>query len=221
MDAPASSPLLFATQKATDSAELAEPPCLLMFHGFGANEYDLLGLSSSIAPQYNVFSFRAPINLGSNQFAWFNLEAGAGGIEYDLEELDESIELVNEAVDFVPTILSYSPPETSVLGFSQGGGMALATGISRDSEIRKIVVASCLWPDGLEDIVDAEQIQKVKILLIHGINDAMIPIFEARKNQQKLEQLGARVDFYQFNMSHEIGIEATGVIRSFLASAPI
>ena len=47
---------------------------IILLHGIGANEKDLLELGEIVAPNSIVVSLQAPIALGSDSYSWFNVE---------------------------------------------------------------------------------------------------------------------------------------------------
>jgi len=92
-------------------------PLLLLLHGKGSHEGDLAGLIDRLPSDFVVASLRAPIAEGPG-FSWWvgevpsNPSAAGVGLAVDavLAWLDE---------------LPFTPPSLGVLGFSQGGVMAL------------------------------------------------------------------------------------------------
>ena len=45
------------------------PPLLLLLHGYGSNEHDLVDLADAVPPEFLVLSVRAPRVLGTGSFA--------------------------------------------------------------------------------------------------------------------------------------------------------
>lgn len=96
-------------------------PLVVMFHGYGSHEGDLMGLVPSLSPEYTYAAVRAPqpINMG---YQWFPLSG----------ELGFSVDAVIQATEPVSAWLAEQAPHHSsvvLLGFSQG--MALATSVAR------------------------------------------------------------------------------------------
>jgi hypothetical protein len=56
-------------------------PLLLMLHGYGANEYDLIGMADALDSRFTVISVRAPLSLGNGSYAWFPLAFTDEGIK--------------------------------------------------------------------------------------------------------------------------------------------
>jgi phospholipase/carboxylesterase len=86
---------------------------VVMMHGYGGKESDLFGLARFFLPEATVVaSLRAPLPQG-NGFAWYSGETAT--------ELEASVTGVLEWLD----TLSFTPSGIGLMGFSQGGRMAL------------------------------------------------------------------------------------------------
>jgi phospholipase/carboxylesterase len=93
-------------------------PLLLLLHGYNSNEGDLFGLAPYLPLSPAVASLRAPTYTGYGH-AWFPLMNE--GVEFSIEGADAAVTAIIEWLDRA------APDATSVglLGFSQGGAMAL------------------------------------------------------------------------------------------------
>ena len=93
-------------------------PVLVMMHGYGSNEADLFGLVPNLPEELAIAAIRAPLRQGRG-FAWFPLNVNEPGTPAE-EEVDLAARAVFDWLD------SLSPtPSLGLLGFSQGGAMAL------------------------------------------------------------------------------------------------
>jgi phospholipase/carboxylesterase len=98
-------------------------PLLLILHGFGAHEGDLFALTPYLPLQPAIASLRAPLALG-NGWAWFPLgdaEATPQPEDAWIEALDAATRGVLDWLDALPE----QPASVGLLGFSQGGTVAL------------------------------------------------------------------------------------------------
>lgn len=100
----------------TPERERAGRPLLLLLHGFGSHEGDLFSLAPGLPLGPAVAALRAPLTLAPGAFAWFPLEAT--GVELD-RAADEAARAV---LDWLG---SFEHGPVHVVGFSQGGAMAL------------------------------------------------------------------------------------------------
>ena len=101
--------------------ERAGKPLLVLLHGYGANEQDLLSLADLLPQEFAVASVRAPMVSGAG-FTWFPLTAS---VEYSLEAVKDAASYVEDWLDSVRP----DHPTVTLLGFSMG--MALATTLLR------------------------------------------------------------------------------------------
>ena len=60
-------------------------PAILLLHGVGSNEHDLFSFANQLPDRYLVISARAPISLGSNSFAWYQVNFSTGKPIYNFE----------------------------------------------------------------------------------------------------------------------------------------
>src|SRR5581483_7299695 len=52
----------------------AHPPVLIMLHGFGSNEQDIIAMAKSFDERLLTFSVRAPFQVPNSGFCWFRLD---------------------------------------------------------------------------------------------------------------------------------------------------
>lgn len=110
--------------------ERAGRPLLVLLHGYGSHQDDLMGLAPSLPDEPVIASLRAPI-AEAGGYAWFSHAAFADGgptIEY----ADAAARAVLDWVDSLewPDALGgpagpAGAPSVGLLGFSQGGAMVL------------------------------------------------------------------------------------------------
>ena len=90
-------------------------------------------------------------------------------------------------------------------GFSQGAMIALAIGILFPETAQKIVVCSGKLPNELKSLTwDAAAIGKTNFLILHGTQDKVIPVSEAREAQKRLNAIQARVIYQEYDCNHEM-----------------
>ena len=118
MDQTSATPVALISRPET---ERAGTPLLVLLHGYGSNEQDLMGLMRMLPEEFTYLSVRAPLQAGPG-YSWFPLS----------QDIDFSIESVETSVLALWEFLSQVIGEFSsvtLLGFSQG--MAMATSLAR------------------------------------------------------------------------------------------
>lgn len=98
-------------------AERDGRPLLVLLHGVGSHEGDLIALAPYLPQQFVVASLRAPLPHGDG-FSWYPLSTPGAP---DLGAVDDAAEAVLAWLDS----LGAHHPSVSLLGFSQGGSLSL------------------------------------------------------------------------------------------------
>ncbi|MBE9146837.1 alpha/beta hydrolase, partial [Planktothrix mougeotii] len=136
--------------------------------------------------------------------AWYALETP----EY--KGLTETQNQVKEWVESLEASTGVPLSKTILGGFSQGGAMALDVG--RYFPLAGLISLSGYLhfsPEPLDHPLSA-------VLIVHGKQDPVVPIEAAQQARNVFQQLGAQVEYQEFNMGHEIRPEVLGLIRSFV-----
>jgi len=102
-------------------------------------------------------------------------------------------------------------------GFSQGGAMALFTGLRYPQTLAGIVGLSC-YPV-LASTLDAERHaanQQTPIFLAHGMFDPMIDVSLGEEGRKLLEARGYSVEWHTYPMPHSVSPEEIEAIAAWL-----
>ncbi|MBC7402179.1 MAG: dienelactone hydrolase family protein [Microbacteriaceae bacterium] len=97
--------------------ELATRPLLVLMHGRGSHEKDLFSLAPLLPPEFVLAALRAPLQLAPGSYSWFPV--GEPGLP-SIVAADSAVAALVAWLDSVPVATS-----VSLLGFSQGGAMAV------------------------------------------------------------------------------------------------
>ena len=106
------------------------PPLLILLHGVGSNEQDLMGLAPSLDGRFLIVSARAPISLSQGAYAWFHIQFTPNGIVIRPEEAEASRLQLLKFVDEVVEAYQADPARVFLMGFSQGSIMSLAASLT-------------------------------------------------------------------------------------------
>jgi len=206
---------------------------VLWMHGLGADGHDFapivpeLGLGRTPGVRF-VFP-HAPlrpvtINQGMVMRAWYDVRGVAGERREDEAGVRESQRQI-EALIAREKARGIPAARIVLAGFSQGGAMALHTGLRHPERLAGLLALSCFLP--LADRVAAEASpanRDVPIFMAHGTGDDLIPLARARRARDVLVGLGYRVDWREYPMGHAVCPEEIGDIaawlRGVLGSAP-
>ena len=181
------------------------PPLVVMLHGYGSDEADLLGLADFLDPRLRVLSVRAPMALDMGGYAWFPLEIAGAGLAADYEEAERSLAQLAGHLDAVLAEQG-GAGETLVLGFSQGGAMALELLLERPEAVAGVAFLSGLWSRQRMpgDPARRAAVKGKPVLQTHGTGDPLIPLAEARATRGLLEELEVDLTWREYAMGHQI-----------------
>jgi len=197
----------------TDEAERAGRPLLVLLHGVGSHEGDLIGLAPYLPRDLAIASLRAPLPHGDGH-SWYPL-ALPGSPEPG--PVDEAAEAVLAWVDS----LGDAHPSVALLGFSQGGSLTLQ--LLRHAPERfawAAVLAGFVVPDDSEATSrrDAELARvRPDVFWGRGDVDAVIPLDAV---QRTADWLAAHADVEETvypGLAHGISQEELDDLNAFIS----
>jgi phospholipase/carboxylesterase len=197
---------------------------VIWLHGLGADGHDFapvvpaLGLPAHLAVRF-VFP-HAPvrpvtINMGMHMRAWYDIVALDGRRE-DETGIRASQQLIEGLIERERS-RGIEARRIVLAGFSQGGAVALHTGLRHAARLAGIMALSTYLP--LAGTVDAERHAAnagLRVLMAHGLHDEMIGIARARSSRAALEALGYAVGWREYPMGHAVCPEEIAAIGDWL-----
>ena len=210
-------------------ALVIEPPLpatasVIWLHGLGADGHDFepivpeLGLGDG--PVRFIFP-HAPqrpvtINGGYVMRAWYDITAPDLGQGQDEAGTRESERLLQAWIEH--EMEQGIPAERIILaGFSQGGAIALHTGLRYPQKLGGIMALSTYLP--LADTVADEKHAAnadIPIFMAHGSDDPIIPLAFAAQSRDQLTSLGHTVEWHEYPMPHSVCMEEIQAISAWL-----
>ena len=186
---------------------------IIWLHGLGADGHDFepivpeLSLPPSPAVRF-VFP-HAPIqavtiNGGARMRAWYDIghdgRQDAAGIRASQSRVEALIARERGRGVAAHRIV--------LAGFSQGGAIALQTGLRHPDPLAGVLALSTYLPlaDTLEKEASAAA-RDVPIFMAHGVEDPLIPLARAAQSRDRLSALGYRVEWHEYPMPHSVCAE--------------
>jgi phospholipase/carboxylesterase len=185
---------------------------LVLFHGRGANEFDLVPLFDALDPDRRLdgFSPRAPLSLPPGGAHWYVVPR----VGYpDAESFAQGYAAAAGFVDSLPH------EQVVIGGFSQGAVMSFAVGLGRGRPRPAAIVAfSGFVPEVEGWDLDTEQ-PFPPIAIAHGTYDPIIPVEFAHRSRALLEEAGAEVWYRESPMQHSIDPGVLAELQPWLRTA--
>ena len=195
---------------------------LVLHHGRGTEEGDLLGLADALDPdrRLRVVTPRAPLVLpGSPGYHWYVVPR-VGYPDHDTFHAARAA--LAELHDGLWEETGVGPARTVLGGFSMGAVMSYSMALSHE----RPDVAGILAFSGFVPIVEDwqpsfEDRQGTRAFIAHGRRDPVIDIDFAHRARAQLEAGGLEVEYHESDIGHQIDpahlAAATGWLARTLA----
>lgn len=178
---------------------------LVLHHGRGTDENDLLGLADVLDPErrLHVVTPRGPLTLsGWPGYHWYVVPR----VGYpDPETFWTTFEALSEFHDELWERTGTTPERTILGGFSMGSVMSYSLGLAAD----RPRPAGILAFSGFIPVVqrwepDLEGRKGMPVFIAHGRNDPIMEVGFARRARELLEGGGLEVEYHESDTGHNI-----------------
>ncbi|MFB6219083.1 MAG: alpha/beta hydrolase [Halobacteriaceae archaeon] len=191
-------PLAFESDPpATDEPD---SPGVVLLHGRGADEADLLGLAAELPDELHVLSVRAPDPLGPG-YTWYELDLPDGDIhrsQPDADDYARSRAVLDEFVE--RAVAAFDLASVGLFGFSQGAILAMGSVLDRPDRYGWAVALHGYLPAAYDDVAG-----ETPVFLGAGEADDIIPASRVEDAADRLRAGGLDVTFRTYPAGHGIG----------------
>ena len=203
------------------------PWAVIWLHGLGADGHDFEPIVPELVdeawPAIRFVFPHAPvravtINGGMRMRAWYDIL----GLEIAQRQDERG---VRESIAFVQGLIAREnargvPSERIVIaGFSQGGAIALASGLRHPERLAGVVALSTYLPIA-ESSADerSEANRALPIFMAHGSLDPVVGHALGQMSRSYLEQLGYAVQWHSYSMPHSVNAEEIADLARWLGA---
>jgi len=189
---------------------------ILWLHGLGADGHDFAPIVPELVrPDWPAIRFVFPharvrpvtINGGVPMRAWYDINtlsidqrADETGVRESVAEVDALI--ARERDRGVP------PARVVLIGFSQGGAVALAAGLRREAGVAGIASLSAYLPLAAQTSTEITPAGRATpVFFGHGSQDGVVPQALGQRSRGALEALGVAVQWHSYPMAHSVCAE--------------
>ena len=190
---------------------------LLLLHGVGSNEHDLIQLAPYLDPRFFVVSARAPITLAPGMYAWFEVQLDPVRPIIDPRQAEFSRQKLLTFIDEAIETYRIDPLRVYLMGFSQGAIMSFSVGLTHPEKIAGIVAMSGrVLPEIVPHIAAPEALRDLPIFVAHGTEDQVLPIHHGRAARELLQRLPVALTYREYPMGHQISDQSLADIAGWL-----
>ena len=180
-------------------------PLLVLLHGKGADENDLFALARYLDPRFTIISLRAPHEMAPGYYRWYERFDSPQGSVFDEAEIRVSRLWLLQQLDEALQATGADPTQVHLLGFSQGGAMALALALTAPQKLRSVVsIAGRLLPACAPDAAPSSALQHLDLLIQHGHLDDVVPHTESLEACRYFTAQAVNTQFKTYAAGHTI-----------------
>jgi phospholipase/carboxylesterase len=180
---------------------------LLLLHGTGGNESDLIPLGLQLSPGAALLAPRGKVS--ENGMPRF-FKRRAEGV-FDVEDLYAQTEELGQFLDAARK--SYSLAKPIAVGFSNGANIAWSLLLNRPEALKGAILMRGMVPF---DPVHNAKLNGVAVLLLNGSQDPIVPADTRDRLDRTLRQAGADVRYEILPAGHQLTRQDLAIAAEWL-----
>ncbi len=185
---------------------------LLLLHGTGGNENDLIPLGKELAPGAAILSPRGKISeYGAARF----FRRLAEGV-FDMEDLIFRTHELAEFVEAASEEYGFDPAKLVAAGYSNGANIAASLILLHPGLLKTAVLFRAMVP--LEPDVTPD-LSGMPVFIAAGRRDPLIPPDNTERLAKMLQEAGAEVDLRWRDIGHGLTYEEVREAREWLSNS--
>jgi phospholipase/carboxylesterase len=186
-------------------------PLIFMLHGLSGDENVMWLFDHALPRSATVISPRA-LFASAAGYSW------ARSVVRDEVEQADFAEAIEALQHFIPEMIQRYEVEAQriiVLGFSQGAALSYALSLTQPEWLRGVIALAGFMPfdatrsarrtpDALHrtgcerNVAESKSAWQPRYLIIHGVDDDIVPIALAREARSVLEARGALIEYHEY-----------------------
>ena len=197
---------------------------IIWLHGLGADGEDFVPIAQEMnlpVPVRYIFP-HAPqqpvtINGGYVMRAWYDIVATDIGRQPDEGGIRASQAAI-EALISQEKQRGVTAQNIYLAGFSQGGAIALHTGLRHAQRLGGIIALSTYLPlsESTSDEINPAA-RGIPVFMAHGRSDPVVPYTLGLSSAEKLGELGCPLQWLDYEMPHTVSMEEVRDVETWLA----
>jgi phospholipase/carboxylesterase len=197
----------------------SNPKQLIVFlHGYGSDGHDLISLAhefAEILPEAYFLSPNAPdrCEMSSFGYQWFSLYERTEEVLF--EQISQVSPLLENYLYKQLQRFNLTEDKLVLIGFSQGTMMSLHVSLRLKKACKAVIGFSGALIGA--KFLNEDNVVKPNILLVHGLQDDVVPVSASNIAKEVLEKLNVPVTLQTYsNLMHGINAEGIEVAKNFL-----
>jgi phospholipase/carboxylesterase/glyoxalase family protein len=185
-------------------------PVLLLLHGTGGNEEDLIPLGQSLLPGAAILSLRGKVLENGMPRFFRRLAEGV----FDLEDLKYRTAELARFIEQARLRYALTENKFVAVGYSNGANIAASLILRDPHQLSAAILFRAMVPFEPDSLPD---LSAVSIFLSAGQRDSIVPAANTRRLAEIFQAAGARVSIHWHPGGHELGSDDVEAARLWLA----
>lgn len=182
---------------------------LILFHGTGGNEMDLVPLAKALDKDANILSFRGRVNeQGMNRF-FKRISPGV----FDLESLISETEYYLHRIEELAIEYQFDMNQVTLLGYSNGANIIGSMLFHSKDVFRKAILIRPMIPLKKAPM---QPLINLKVLILSGIYDSLVSINEVDELKNMFEKRHASVELNLIKTGHQMAPLEIPLMKKFI-----
>lgn len=175
-------------------------PTLLLLHGTGGNELDLLPLAGRIDDEASVLSVRG--NVLENGMPRFFRRLAEG--VFDVKDLIFRTKELNEFLDEAAEKYGFNRDNIIAIGYSNGANIAASLLFHFQNALKGVILHHPMVP---RKGIDLPDLSGKNVFIAAGTNDPICSPMESAELESLLKNANAKVELHWENRGHQLTME--------------
>jgi phospholipase/carboxylesterase len=191
-------------------------PTVVMLHGYLGNEDVMWIFANAIPKHWLKIAPRGQERLADGGYSWSQLPQTG---QPDLDSFAEAVTAVTKFIHSLPELYQADPEQIYLMGFSQGAATAWAVAAAHPQLAQGIAGLVGFMPAlPADNPFPADHWQGLPIFMAAGQTDDTIPLTVARQSADVARQLGATVDYREYETGHKLNAAGMRDLREWWQS---
>jgi phospholipase/carboxylesterase len=179
------------------ASQNSQAPTILLLHGTGGNEHDLVRLGRALAPDANILSPRGQVLENGMPRFFRRLAEGV----FDMEDLKQRTADLAAFVAEASQAYGFDASKVFAVGYSNGANIAANVLLTQTGVLAGAVLFHAMVPSVPEPLPN---LSGVPIFLSGGLRDPMITAAQTQQLADMFEQAGAAVHMHWEPGGHQL-----------------
>jgi len=172
-------------------------PTMVLFHGTGGNENDLIQIAQMIDKEANILALRGDV-IENGMLRFFKR---MGPNVFDYEDIDSRVEALDQFILRAINQYGLDRHDLVALGYSNGANIIAQMILKKAISFHYAIL---LHPMDIDPRKTIKKIGDIEVVITSGTNDPIVPKSSDIKLRKRLMDLGASVELLTFTQGHQL-----------------